>query len=213
MDPTPRKAEQGRRPADHCWPVPTGPASLTDVSLPFLAADSGHDEYAADAALPHQVKDGWVRPYRPGPWRVSAAAMLLMLASYLLIAAVIMGFAGNGSGVVTTVAAAVLAVGCTLRLLRVGLWVSPRGLRQVGLLYTTTLPWNRVGSVRTAQQPVKWLGLPRTVQGQALVVTRADGVLLRPLLTDHNADFLGRTEAFDQAADAIESRAARASAR
>lgn len=152
MDPTPRKAEQARRPADHCWPVPTGPASLTDVSLPFLAADSGHDEYAADAALPHQVKDGWVRPYRPGPWRVAAAAMLLMLASYLLIAAVIMGFAGNGSGVVTTVSAAVLAVGCTLR-------------------------------------------------------------LLRPLLTDHNADFLGRTEAFDQAADAIESRAARAAAR
>lgn len=206
--PTPRKAEQGRRPADHCWPVPAGPASLTDVSLPFLAADSGHDEYAADAALPHRVEDGWVRPYRPGPWRVAAAAMLLMLASYLLFAAVIMGLSGNGPGVATTIGAAVLAIGCALRLLRVGFWVSTRGLRQVGFLYTTTLPWNRVGSVRTAQQPVKWLGLPRTVQGQALVVTRSNGQLMRPLLTDHNADFLGRTEAFDQAADAIEGWAA-----
>lgn len=204
LGPTPRKAEQGRRPADHCWPVPAGPASLTDVSLPFLAADSGHDEYAADAALPHRVQDGWIRPYRPGPWRVATAAMLLVLASYLLIAGVIMGLAGNGPGVAATVVAAVLAIVCALRLLRVGFWVSTRGLRQVGLFYTTTLSWNRVGAVRTAQQPVKWLGLPRTVQGQALVVTRADGQRLRPLLTDHNADFLGRTEAFDQAADAIE---------
>ncbi|MEU1622569.1 hypothetical protein ABZ479_35405 [Streptomyces sp. NPDC005722] len=178
------------------------------MSLPFLAADSGHDEYAADAALPHRVQDGWIRPYRPGPWRVAAAAMLLMLASYLLFAAVIMGLAGNGSGVIATLVAAVLAIGCALRLLRVGIWVSARGLRQVGFLYTTTLPWNRVASVRTAQQPVKWLGLPRTVQGQSLVVARADGERMRPLLTDHNADFLGRTEAFDQAADAIEGWAA-----
>ncbi|MDX3098714.1 hypothetical protein PV703_19395 [Streptomyces sp. ME01-24h] len=178
------------------------------MSLPFLAADSGHDEYAADAALPHRVQDGWIRPYRPGPWRVAAAAMLLMLASYLLFAAVIMGLSGNGPGVAATVATALLAIGCVLRLLRVGLWVSGRGLRQVGLLYTTTLPWNRVTSVRTAQQPVRWLGLPRTVQGQALVVTRAGGERLRPLVTDHNADFLGRTEAFDQAADAIEGWAA-----
>lgn len=178
------------------------------MSLSFLAADSGHDEYAADAALPHHVEDRWIRPYRPGPWRVAAAAMLLVLASYLLFAAVIMGLAGNGPGVALTVGAAVLVIIVALRLLRVGFWVSTRGLRQVGLFYTTTLPWNRVGSVRTAQQPVKWLGLPRTVQGQALVVSRAGGQLLRPLLTDHNADFLGRTEAFDQAADAIETWAA-----
>jgi hypothetical protein len=174
------------------------------VSLPFLAADSGQDEYAADAALPHRVQDRWTRPYRPGPWRVAAAAMLLILASYMLFAAVIMGLAGSGSGVLLTAAGAVLVIAAALRLLRVGFWVSARGLRQAGLFHTTTLPWNRVGSVRTAQQPVKWLGLPRTVQGQALVVTRASGELLRPLLTDHNADFLGRSEAFDQAADAIE---------
>ncbi|MEU4096088.1 hypothetical protein [Streptomyces sp. NPDC026673] len=178
------------------------------MSLSFLAADSGHDEYAADAALPHHVEDRWIRPYRPGPWRVAAAAMLLVLASYLLFAAVIMGLAGNGPGVAMTVGAAVLVILAALRLLRVGFWVSTRGLRQVGLFYTTTLPWNRVGDVRTAQQPVKWLGLPRTVQGQALVVSRSGGELLRPLLTDHNADFLGRTEAFDQAADAIETWAA-----
>jgi hypothetical protein len=40
--------------------------------------------------------------------------------------------------------------------------------------------------------------------GQALIITRKGGGSLRPMLTDHNADFLGRVEAFDIAADAIE---------
>jgi hypothetical protein len=64
-----------------------------------------------------------------------------------------------------------------------------------------------VVSVRTAQQPVRVLGLPRSVQGQALVISRRNGPL-RPIMTDHNADFLGRAEAFDVAADALEGWAA-----
>ncbi|MFF3560338.1 hypothetical protein ACFYXS_09910 [Streptomyces sp. NPDC002574] len=180
------------------------------MSLPFLAAESGHDEHFADAdaALPHRSEDRWTRPYRPGPWRVAAGALLLVLASYMLFAAVVMGLAGSGSGVTWTAGGAVLVIVVVLRLLHVGFWVSARGVRQVRLLHTVTLPWERVASVRTVQQPVKWLAMPRTVQGQALVVTQASGERLRPLLTDHNADFLGRTEAFDQAADAIEAWAA-----
>ena len=68
---------------------------------------------------------------------------------------------------------------------------------------TTTVRWNRASAVRTVQQPVRWLGLPRTVQGQALVVVRQGGEPLH-LLTDHNADFLSRVEAFDRAADTVE---------
>lgn len=90
-----------------------------------------------------------------------------------------------------------------------GVWVSDRGLRHVRFLLTRTLPWERVVAVRTVQQPVRWLGLPRTVQGQALIMGRQD----RPeeatqLLTTHGADFLARAEAFDRAADAIEAWAA-----
>lgn len=51
---------------------------------------------------------------------------------------------------------------------------------------------------------MKWLGLPRTVQGQALVVARRSGGSLPPLMTDRNADFLARPEAFDRATDTIE---------
>ncbi|HEY5833536.1 MAG TPA: hypothetical protein VIW71_06305 [Streptomyces sp.] len=146
-----------------------------------------------------------MRPYRPGPWRVATAALALMLAAYLLVAALIMALAGGGQSAARCVAFAVLVILGTLRLLRMGVWVSGRGLRQTGFFVTTTVAWRQVAAVRTAQQPVKVLGLPRSVQGQALLITRRGGATLRPLLTDHNADFLGRGEAFDVAADAVES--------
>jgi hypothetical protein len=162
------------------------------------------DEYPAGRALPHTAPDRWLRPYRPGPLRVGVAALALVLASYLLVAAVIMVAAQSTSGGMTCLVAAVVVIGCTLRLLRMGIWLSGKGLRQTGFLRTVTVRWQHIASVRTAQQPVKVLGLPRTVQGQALVVTRRGGEPLRPLLTDHNSDFLGRVEAFDVAADAVE---------
>jgi hypothetical protein len=149
-----------------------------------------------------------MRPYRPGPLRVGVAALALVLAAYLLVAAVLMVAARSTSGAMSCLVAAVVVIGCTLRLLRVGVWLSGKGLRQTTFLRTVTVRWQHVASVRTAQQPVKVLGLPRTVQGQALVVTRRGGQPLRPLLTDHNADFLGRVEAFDIAADAVEGWAA-----
>jgi hypothetical protein len=177
------------------------------VSMPYRPA-TVNDEFATGRALPHAAQDRWMRPYRPGPWRVATAALALMLASYLLFAALIMALASGVSGAGAMLGAAVVIIVCTLRLLRTGVWLSGKGVRQVGYLLTVTVPWGKVASVRTAQQPVKVLGLPRTVQGQALIVTRRGGQPLRPLLTDHNADFLGRVEAFDIAADAIESWAA-----
>ncbi|MCW2870374.1 hypothetical protein [Actinacidiphila oryziradicis] len=178
------------------------------MPLPFLAADGGHDQQVTDTPLPYSAQDKWMRPYRPGPWRVATAALMLMLAAYLLFAGMIIGVAKGLSGAEACLGASVLVIVSALRLLRVGFWVSGRGLRQCRLFSTVTVPWDQVGSVRTAQQPVRVLGLPRTVQGQALIVTRANGQQLRPLMTDHNADFLGRREAFDMAADAIEGRAA-----
>ena len=178
------------------------------MSLPFRSATAVDDEYATGRPLPHAARDHWLRPYRPGPWRVGVAALALMLASYLLFAALIMAAAKSIQGAGMLVLAGVLVIAATLRLLRVGLWLSGKGLRQVGYFGTVTVPWPQVASVRTAQQPVRVLGLPRSVQGQALIVTRRGGAAMRTLLTDHNADFLGRVEAFDIAADAIEGWAA-----
>ncbi|MER5552749.1 hypothetical protein ABT001_13875 [Streptomyces sp. NPDC002793] len=174
------------------------------MPLPFLTADRAFDADAEDIALPFDDHDSWRRPYRPGPWRVAAAATLLLLASFVLLAAMIITFAGSLSGASACfVIAGIMIVGA-LRLLRVGAWVSRHGVRRVGFFRTTTVRWQDAATVRTVQQPVKWLGLPRTVQGQALIVVRRSGEPLPPLVTDHNGDFLARAEAFERATDSIE---------
>ncbi|MGW9597641.1 PH domain-containing protein [Streptomyces chartreusis] len=179
------------------------------MPLPFLTADRAF-EAADDVALPFDDHERWRRPYRPGPWRVGAAALWLLLASYVLFAAVIIALTGTlpGAAVVFGIALAII-VGA-LRLLRMGVWVSSRGLRQVKFLVTRTVPWEQIAAVRTVQQPVRWLGLPRTVQGQALLLERrgrsAGDVPM--LMTTHNADFLARVAAFERATDSIEAWAA-----
>ncbi|MFE1176044.1 PH domain-containing protein [Streptomyces sp. NPDC058773] len=181
------------------------------MPLPFLTADRDLDldPGAVDAAaLPHDEPGHWRRPYRPGPWRVGAAAVLLLLASFVLLSAMIIAMAGSLPGAAVCALVGALMIALALRLLRVGLWVSAQGLRQVNLLRTVTEPWSAVASVRTRQQPVRWLGLPRTVQGQALVIERTGGERLRTLVTDHNGDFLSRPEAFERAADVLEAWAA-----
>ncbi|MFI9647828.1 hypothetical protein ACIHAA_16220 [Streptomyces sp. NPDC052040] len=180
------------------------------MPLSFLTADRAFEQAADDSPLPYDDRDRWRRPYRPGPWRVAAAAFLLLLASYVLFAAVVIALTGTMSGAVLVLVIALAVVAGALRLLRMGVWVSAHGLRRVGFVLTRTVPWGQVGPVRTTQQPVRWLGLPRTVQGQALVLVRRDRAdeELPPLLTTHNADFLARPEAFDRAADTVEAWAA-----
>ncbi|MFF4591329.1 hypothetical protein [Streptomyces sp. NPDC001388] len=179
------------------------------MPLPFLTADRAF-ESADDVPLPFEDRERWRRPYRPGPWRVAVAALALLLASYVLLAAVVIALTGSVSEAGGILGFSVLVIASALRLLRMGVWVSSRGLRQVRFLVTRTVPWGRVAAVRTAQQPVRWLGLPRTVQGEALTVVRRDRPEEEPaiLLTTHGADFLGRSEAFDRAADAVEAWAA-----
>jgi hypothetical protein len=172
-----------------------------------LTADRAPDA-PRGVPLPHTPQRHWRRPYRPGPWRVGIAALILLLASYILLSALIIALAGTPSGATATVAIAVLIIAFALRMLRIGVWVSPRGLRQVNLLTTSTVRWRDITRVSTVQQPVKWLGLPRSVQGQALLIERRRGGPMRTLLTDHNSDFLSRPEAFDRAADLIEAWAA-----
>ncbi|MFE0515171.1 hypothetical protein [Streptomyces sp. NPDC058964] len=179
------------------------------MPLPFLTADHTF-EAADDVALPYDDQTRWRRPYRPGPLRVGVAALWLLLASYVLFAAVLIALTGSPSsaGVIFGLALAVIV--SALRLLRMGVWVSAYGVRQVSFLVTRTVPWRQVVAVRTVQQPVRWLGLPRTVQGQALTLVRKDRAAedTAPLLTTHNLDFLARVSAFDRAADAVETWAA-----
>ncbi|MGW0992888.1 hypothetical protein [Streptomyces sp. NPDC002520] len=179
------------------------------MPLPFLTADRTFDA-ATDSSLPYDDRDRWRRPYRPGPWRVGGAALGLLLSSFVLFAAVLIALTGSASSAAVVLALALAVIASALRVLRMGVWVSARGLRHVSLLVTRTVPWRRVVAVRTAQQPVRWLGLPRTVQGQALTLVRKDRAVedTEPLLTTHTLDFLNRPSAFDRAADTVEAWAA-----
>ena len=176
------------------------------MPLPFLTADRDFDEAVDDLALPFDDRVRWRRPYRPGPWRVALAALVLLLASYVLVAATIIALTGSRSAALLCFGGFLVVILCALRVLRMGVWVSARGLRRVAFFHTNTAPWEQIVAVRTVQQPVRWLGLPRTVQGQALLLVRKDRAVdgLPPLLTSHNSDFLARMEAFDRAADAVE---------
>lgn len=173
------------------------------MPLPFLTADGVFDAHE-DEALPHADPERWRRPYRPGPWRVAGAAVLLLVSAFMLLATVIIAFAGTTAGAAIAAGASLLVLGSALRLLRTGVWVSPAGLRRVGFFSTRSIAWSEIDDVRKVQQPVRWLGLPRTVQGQALTVAGRDGAELPVLLTDHSADFLARGEAFDRAAYQVE---------
>ncbi|MER6570225.1 hypothetical protein ABT288_29550 [Streptomyces sp. NPDC001093] len=179
------------------------------MPLSFLTADRTF-EAASESALPYDDRERWRRPYRPGPWRVAVAALVLLLASFVLFAAVVIALTGSVSSAGAILVAGLVVIAGALRLLRMGVWVSGRGLRHVGFLVTRTVPWARVVSVRTVQQPVRWLGLPRTVQGQALALVRKDRPAedTEPLITTHTLDFLGRPVAFDRAADTVEAWAA-----
>jgi hypothetical protein len=182
------------------------------VPLPFLTADRALDEDgSADGAVPvpYEDPDRRRRPYRPGPWRVGGAALLLLLASYVLFSAMIIALAGSVTAAGICVGGAALVIACAVRLVRAGVWIDEEGLRLTGLFSATTVRWSQVAAVRTAQQPVRWLGLPRSVQGQAVLIELTEGGSSRVAFTDHSADFLGRPEAFAMAADAIESWAAR----
>jgi hypothetical protein len=180
------------------------------VSLPFLTADRTAESSAPPAADAEQSFDpeSWRRPYRVGPWRVGGAAVLLLVTSYVLMSALVIALAGSVSSALVCAGCGAVLIVLALRLLRMGVWVSARGLRLVGFFVTSTLAWRQVAAVRTAQGPVKVLGLPRAVQGQALEVLTVGGGSARRLLTDHNADFLGRPGSFERAADVLEAWAA-----
>ncbi|MEU4213665.1 hypothetical protein AB0F13_27410 [Streptomyces sp. NPDC026206] len=178
----------------------TANATVTTAGATPTAASPAHGE-PEDA---YESRHRWRRPYHPGALRVGGAAVVLLLAGYVLLCALVIALAGALLGAGVCLAVGALLITLAVRLVRTGIWVSPQGLRQSRLLSGTTLPWSDVAAVRTVQQPVRLLGLPRTVQGQVLVVERTQGGPLPAVLTDHGADFLGRPQAFAMAADAVE---------
>ncbi|MCZ9339421.1 hypothetical protein NGM37_16745, partial [Streptomyces sp. TRM76130] len=81
------------------------------MPLTFLSADRAFDT-AADVALPYDDRDRWRRPYRPGPWRVGAAALMLLLASFVLFATVPVAATGTAASAGVLLGVALAVIGC-----------------------------------------------------------------------------------------------------
>ncbi|GAA4948153.1 membrane protein [Streptomyces heliomycini] len=182
----------------------------TVVPLSFLTADRAFDT-ADDVALPYDDRDaGGAVPSRAVAG--GAAALLLLLASFVLFAAVI---------IATTATADVRRDGLRRRTGRRGRRAATAAHGRVGELPRAAPcglrdhPYDGPGSrsspcARCSSRCAGW-GLPRTGAGQALVIARRgrSAESPAPLLTSHNADFLGRDKlAFDRAADTVEAWAA-----
>ena len=63
--------------------------------------------------------------------------MLLLVTSYVLMSALVIALAGSPSSALVCAGAGALLVVVALRLLRMGVWVSARGLRTVGFFTTS----------------------------------------------------------------------------
>lgn len=150
-----------------------------------------------------------VRLHRPGPWRTALVVLLAVLTTWSALAAAVAVSGARGLGTKALVLViAMLPVGLlvwvTSRVLAVGPYVSDRLLRQTRVLSLTEVDWSEVADVRRVRDRVPVLGIGPRVDGERIVVVLRDGSDLATTVTTASADFLGRPEAYDVAALAVE---------
>lgn len=155
------------------------------------------------------VQRRWIRPYRPGPFRVALALALLAATAFVTLSGFITTLTLPTrperllSGVVTLAMAGSLTV-VAARVLSVGVWVNDFGIRILGLAHRRQLRWPEVADVRRVPGPARVLGTPLRRGGETVWLVLQDGSDLETPLTDVGPDFLGRAEAYDMAAGAVE---------
>lgn len=153
----------------------------------------------------------WVQPYRPGFPRVAFTLGVGLIASYPLAVALVVAFGPTVSftsrvlfllTVVLPFIGLMLAVG---RGFTTGVYVNDAGMRVVTVRRTLVVSWADVVDVSTVAAHTRWVGVPFVmVPGQVVVVTLRDSGPFRTPITSRGPDFVGRAEAFDMAAGAVE---------
>ncbi len=155
----------------------------------------------------HQTK--WVRPYRPGPYRVAVCLFLIVVLLYATMASLLavygsFGIPELGLRLLLAGGIYVLLVLVGVRAYLSGVWVTDDGVRILRPLSTRAWRWADVADVRSVPGPTRLLGTPVRVGGHAVVLVLSDGTDVETPLADRSADFLGRAEAYDMAASAVE---------
>jgi hypothetical protein len=153
----------------------------------------------------------WIRPYRPGFPRVAATVVLSLFVGYFGSVA-LLGVLAATVPLAERILVALVVLPVTFgvgvlvaRLFASGVYVNDYGLRIVTPWRTLTTRWPEVVDVSDSEQRVGLLGwpLPR-LPGHVVVVTLRDLGPIRTQLTSRGADFLGRAEAYEMAASAVE---------
>lgn len=151
----------------------------------------------------------WLRPYRPGPLRLAVCLLVVVL---LLFATMVSMLAAYGSrsvlelGLRALIAAVVYAglVWTVFRAYMSGVWVKDDGVRVVRPLSTRMWAWRDIADVRSVPGSTRLLGSPVRVGGHVVFLVLSDGSDVETPLTDRSGDFLGRPQAYDMAASAVE---------
>jgi hypothetical protein len=151
----------------------------------------------------------WLRPYRPGLIRVITCLVLLAVLGLVLQTALLTTFAAGDVGTVVVRAAVAVALLVGLgtlfsRCYLSGLWVTDGKVRLVRPLSTKVWAWTDLADVRSVTGPARLLGTPLAIPGSRVLLVLADGSEVETPVSNRSPDFLGRPQAYEMAADAVE---------
>jgi len=141
------------------------------------------------------VADEWNRPYTPGTgrWLVIAwEAVALGLLGWSTVAH--FGLSGHGVRILGGVLAVIWVVG-SWRILEMGVYVGPAGLRIRGLLRSRTMRWSEIAHVRLHRHSHK-IGGWELQAGMTVLIERPDGTTVNTELWAQGVDFHSRPQVF-----------------
>jgi hypothetical protein len=146
----------------------------------------------------------WVRPYRPGPLRVTIAVLGILVTTLpaLIAFSTLLSPGPFAPRLVYSTAFGLIATGLAIaftRFFAVGVYVNDAGIRILTMRAVAVFPWRLVADVSTASR-----GSGPDAAGDRVVVTLRDGGPVAAPVHRHSPDFLGRPEPFAMAALAIE---------
>jgi PH (Pleckstrin Homology) domain-containing protein len=141
------------------------------------------------------VDETWERPYSPSPGRwlvIGWEALALALLGWAAIEQ--FELAGHGIPALAAGIATIWVVGAW-RIIDMGAYVGPDGLRIHGLLRSRTLRWQEIAHVRLHQATHR-LGPWRIESGLTVLIERHDGATINTELWAQGVDFHSRPKLF-----------------
>lgn len=150
----------------------------------------------------------WIRPYRPGPWRVALAisGVLITLLPAILGFSALLSAGPVIPRLVVGASFGLIATGLAIlvtRFFAVGVYVNDAGVRVATIRTMAVYPWRLVTDISVAPR-----GRPRDhdsdVEGDVVVITVRDQGTIATPVHRRSPDFLGRDTSFDMAALALE---------